>query len=85
MYPGNLIKGLIIHTCILVSFGILLCYMREKSASLICTSVTHGLFNVLIYTKATDVISRGNQIIEGVLWASLLFIMVVILRFRKDN
>ncbi|WP_416827366.1 CPBP family intramembrane glutamic endopeptidase [Ectobacillus polymachus] len=83
IYPGNIIEGLIIHTCILVSFNILLCYMREKSSSLICTSITHGLFNVLIFTQATDVISRGNQIIEGILWAILFFTIVVIV-FLKN-
>ncbi|UZW12573.1 CPBP family intramembrane metalloprotease [Clostridium pasteurianum] len=83
IYAGNLIEGLIIHTCILVSFNILLCYMREKSSSLICTSITHGLFNVLIYTQATDVISRGNQIIEGALWAILFVIIIVILFFKN--
>lgn len=81
IYRGHLIEGLIIHSCILVSFSILLCYMREKSSSLICTSITHGLFNVLIYTQATGVISRGNQIIEGILWAILFFTIVIVLFF----
>ena len=79
IYKGYLMQGLIMHTCILVSFGILLCYMREKSSSLISTSITHGLFNVLIYTQATDVISGGNQIIEGILWSVLFFIILITL------
>jgi len=83
IYKGYLMEGLIIHTCILVSFGILLCYLREKSSSLICTSITHGLFNVLIYTQATDVILGGNQIIEGILWAVLFFIIVMVLYFKS--
>ena len=85
IYRGHLIIGLIIHTCILVSFGSLLCYMREKSSSLICTSITHGLFNVLIYTQATDVISGGNQIIEGILWTILFFTIVIILFFKNSK
>lgn len=83
IYRGHLIGGLIIHTCILIPFGILLCYIREKSSSLICTSITHGLFNALIFTQATDVISSSNQIIEGVLWAILFTIIVVIIFFKK--
>lgn len=83
IYKGYLIEGLIIHTCIMVSFSILLCFFREKSSSLICTSIIHGLFNVLIYTQATDVIIKGNQIIEGSLWAILFFVIVVILFLRN--
>jgi len=85
IYKGYLMEGLIIHTCILVPFGILLCYMREKSSSLICTSITHGLFNVLIYTQATDLISGGNQIIEGILWAVLFFTIVLIMFFKSSQ
>jgi membrane protease YdiL (CAAX protease family) len=83
IYKGHLIAGLIIHTCILVSFGILLCYLRIKSSSLICTSATHGLFNALIFSQATEVVTGGNQLIEGTLWA-FLFIIVVMSLFFKD-
>lgn len=85
MYKGHMAAGLVIHTCILVSFGALLCYMREKSSSLICTSIMHGLFNVLIFTEATSVISEGNQLIEGTLWAILFLSIITVLFFISFN
>lgn len=82
IYRGHLITGVFIHTCILVSFGILLCFLREKSSSLVSTSIAHGLFNVLIYTQATDVILGGSQIIEGTLWAISCFIIIIASFFK---
>jgi membrane protease YdiL (CAAX protease family) len=83
IYRGHLVGGLIIHNLILVSFSILLSYIREKSSSLICTSITHGLFNALFFTQVTDVISKGNQIMEGILWAFLFVTILIFLFFKK--
>lgn len=83
IYRGHLVEGLIIHTIILVSFSILLSYIKEKSSSLICTSIIHGLFNALFFTQVIDVISKGNQIMEGILWAFLLVIILIFLFYKK--
>lgn len=79
IYKGHLAAGLVIHTCILISFGILLCYIMKKSSSIICTSVMHGLFNALIYTEAVSAVSGGNQIVEGILWAVVCFSIIIVL------
>lgn len=80
---GHSVQGIIVHTCMLICFGILLCYVLKKSSSLICTSIMHGLFNALIYTSAASVIINGSQVIEGAIWAILFFITIVILMCTK--
>jgi membrane protease YdiL (CAAX protease family) len=74
IYQGHLIEGLVIHTVILVALGFLLCVLRDKSSSIITTSVVHGLFNSLIFTSATGVIFGGSQVTEGISWAVVLLV-----------
>lgn len=83
IYKGHLVQGIIVHTCMLICFGILLCYVLKKFSSLICTSIMHGLFNALIYTSAASVILNESQVIEGAIWAVMFFITVAILMFGK--
>ncbi|SHH86204.1 CAAX protease self-immunity [Sporobacter termitidis DSM 10068] len=86
IYKGHPVGGLLVHTCVLVSFGVLLCRVRERSSSLISASVMHGLFNALIFTQVTGVILNGNQIVEGISWAVFLFAAAgILLKTRKVN
>ena len=85
IYKNHLVEGLIIHTFILTFFSIFLCYIREKSSSLISTSIAHGLFNIFIFTEATNVIKENNQVIEGNIFAILFLLTAIIIFFKKKK
>jgi membrane protease YdiL (CAAX protease family) len=82
MYKGQLIAGLVIHTCLLMSFSVLLSYLRDKSSSLIPPSIAHGVFNALIFTQSANIFSHTSHVVEGALWALFFALIAVFISLK---
>lgn len=85
LYRGYLIEGIIIHTFMLTMFGVLLCYIKEKSSSIITTSIMHGLYNAFIFTNITGAIIGINQLVESAIWAVLFFTITLIIMLNINS